>query len=171
MNVFTNEDYNCDIGFNTLIWGPSFWHILHTMSFDYPTEPTQKHKQDYYKFFSSLKNVLPCKLCRQHLKENLKILKLTKSVFKSRESLSRWVFELHELVNKMLKKKSGLTYEKVRAIYENFRARCIIDKDNPDDEDCSEELYAKKSKCQLRIIPELNKNTFVIDKSCIIKRN
>jgi hypothetical protein len=42
---------------------------------------------------------------------------------KNRESFSRYVYELHELVNKMLNKKSGLKYCDVRERYEHFRAR------------------------------------------------
>ena len=43
---------------------------------------------------------------------------------KNRDTFSRYIYNLHELVNKMLKKKSGLTYADVRKRYEHFRARC-----------------------------------------------
>jgi hypothetical protein len=46
----------------------------------------------------------------------------------SRDSFSRYVYKLHELVNKMLKKKSGLSYCDVRERYEHFRSRCTSDK-------------------------------------------
>ena len=36
-----------------------------------------------------------------------------------------YVYELHETINKLLNKKSGLSYEDVRDRYEHFRARCI----------------------------------------------
>ena len=45
--IFTREDYNSDNGMMTYIWGPSSWHSLHTMSFNYPVKPTKKHKKDY----------------------------------------------------------------------------------------------------------------------------
>jgi hypothetical protein len=35
------------------------------------------------------------------------------------------VYELHELVNTVLGKKSGLCYEDVRDRYEHFRSRCL----------------------------------------------
>jgi hypothetical protein len=38
------------------------------------------------------------------------------------------VYKLHETVNKMLKKKSGLTYCDVRERYEHFRSRCTDEK-------------------------------------------
>ena len=49
------------------------------------------------------------------------------STMKNRESLSRWVYNLHEEINRMLGKKSNLTYNDVRDRYEIFRARCIDD--------------------------------------------
>jgi len=46
------------------------------------------------------------------------------SDMKSRDTFSLYVYKLHELINDMLNKKSGLTYEDVKIRYENFRARC-----------------------------------------------
>ena len=53
----------------TSVWGPSMWHYLHTMSFNYPVKPTQK-KKHYKEFILSLQHVLPCKYCRINLKKN-----------------------------------------------------------------------------------------------------
>ena len=41
---------------------------------------------------------------------------------KNRETFSKYVYNLHEHINKMLKKKSNLTYDDVRVRYEHFRA-------------------------------------------------
>ena len=173
-SVFTEIDYNLDNGFMVSIWGPPLWHVLHTISFNYPVEPTSKQQLDYYKFYNNLKNILPCKYCRENLKKNLKKLPLTKAVFKNRESLSRWVFDLHEVVNKMLGKKSGLSYEMVRDRYENFRSRCLsTDKsiNLKKEKGCSDALYGIKSKCVLNIIPNTVKtNSLKISPACKIKR-
>ena len=56
--------------------------------------------------------------------KNLKSIPLNSKALKNRENFSRWMFRLHEQINKMLNKKSGLTYEQVRERYEHFRARC-----------------------------------------------
>ena len=61
----------------------------------------------------------------------------------SRDSFSRYVYKLHELVNKMLKKKSGLSYCDVRERYEHFRSRCTSDK--PKLFDLKEELKEAKA--------------------------
>ena len=42
----------------------------------------------------------------------------------SRDTFSRYVYDLHEMINGMLGKKSGLGYEEIRERYEHFRSRC-----------------------------------------------
>jgi hypothetical protein len=42
----------------------------------------------------------------------------------NRAKFSLYVYKLHEVVNKMLGKKSGLSYADVRERYEHFRSRC-----------------------------------------------
>jgi hypothetical protein len=172
-SVFTKKDYNSNDGMLTYVWGPPLWHTLHIISFNYPIEPTDEQKKQYYNFFSNLKNILPCKYCRDNLKKNLKTHKLTLSVFKNRDSLSKWVYELHEIVNEMLGKKSGLSYKDVRNRYEIFRSRCLLDPNdtNTKDKGCTEPLYGLKSKCILNIVPKEEKSeTFNIDSRCIIKK-
>ena len=112
----------------TTVWGPSMWHYLHTMSFNYPIQPTPEDKQHYREFMLNLQYVLPCKYCRQNLKNNYKIFPLKMSDMANRDSFSRYVYKLHEMVNKLLKKKSGLTYCDVRERYEHFRSRCTDEK-------------------------------------------
>ena len=43
---------------------------------------------------------------------------------KNRETFSKFVYNLHEHINGMLGKHSGLSYEDVRERYEHFRSRC-----------------------------------------------
>jgi hypothetical protein len=112
----------------TSVWGPGLWHTLHTMSFNYPVSPTLEDKTHYRDFILNLQNVLPCGKCRKNLKMNFKHLPLKMSDMKSRDTFSRYIYNLHELVNKMLKKKSNLTYCDVRERYEHFRSRCLDEK-------------------------------------------
>lgn len=169
-HVFKKDDYNSSDGMLTSVWGPPLWHTLHTMSFNYPVKPTKEDKNNYYNYFSSLEKVLPCKYCRDNLKKNFKSVPLNKSVFKNRETLSKWVYDLHETVNKMLNKKSNLSYEDVRDRYEHFRARCLNKKTNPKvEKGCTDSLYGVKGKCVLNIVPKNNKNSFVMDPRCKIK--
>ena len=173
---FTNEDYNSGDGMMTSIWGPALWLTLHTISFNYPIEPTEEQKKYYYKYFKSLQYILPCRYCRENYEKNLKTHNLTKAVMKNRESLSRWVYELHEIVNKNLGKNSGLTYEEVRDRYEHFRSRCLVDpkvkpNNSKKEKGCTEPLYGVKSKCVINIVPKDKElPSFKMDPKCIIKK-
>ena len=172
-HVFTKEDYDAQEGMMTNIWGASFWFVLHTLSFNYPVNPTEADKKHYMDFILSLKYILPCKYCRMNLIKNMKEHPITMKKMESRESFSRYIYELHEIVNKMLGKKSGLTYEDVRERFENFRSRCTKD-DKPKvkiHKGCVIPLYGKKAKCVLKIIPFDEKvETLQIDEKCVKSR-
>jgi hypothetical protein len=97
----------------------------------------------------------------------------------SRATFSRYVYELHELVNKMLGKKSHLSYCDVRERYEHFRSRCTEEKPKiftfkkgltkkKKEKGCTEPLYGKRAKCVINIIPQEDKTaTFQMDEKCI----
>lgn len=192
--IFKKTDYNSGDGMLVSVWGPSMWHALHTISFNYPIQPTLQEKEHYRDFILNLQYVLPCKYCRMNLKTNFKQLPLTMSKMKNRETFSRYIYDLHELINKMLHKKSALTFCVVRERYEHFRSRCTEEKprlftfkqlDNNKslknkrtmknrgnkEKGCTEPLYGKKSKCIIKIVPQdTNEATFQMDKKCIKTR-
>jgi hypothetical protein len=100
---------------------------------------------------------------------------------KNRETFSKYIYRLHEIVNKLLKKKSGLSYCDVRERYEHFRSRCTDEKPKLIDirktlkkkihKGCTEPLYGKKAKCIIKIVPQEEKGTTMqIDKKCIKTR-
>src|SRR5210317_1610353 len=88
--VYNKDDFKSKDGMLTSVWGPSLWHYLHTMSFNYPDNPTEVQKKYHKQFIQSLKYVLPCKYCRMNLRKNLKAVPLNKSALKNRENFSRW---------------------------------------------------------------------------------
>ena len=174
--IFSKKDYSAGDGFLTTVWGPALWHSLHTMSFNYPVKPTQNDKKHYRNFMLNLVHVLPCKYCRDNLKKNFKLFPLTMECMKNRNSFSRYVYRLHERINKNLGKDSGLTYCDVRERYEHFRARCTEEKPNifkfnktrkRKEKGCTEPLYGKKAKCIIKIVPTDEKcKTFQMDEKC-----
>ena len=181
--VCTKKHYNSGDGMITTIWGPSMWHYLHTISFNYPVKPSIENKKKYKEFILNLQYTLPCKYCRINLTKNFKIHPLKNCHMKNRDTFSRYVYTLHEIVNKMLNKKSGLTYCQVRERYEHFRSRCTKDevkkklfkfkknKTLKKEKGCTEPLYGKKAKCVLNIVPQSRKvKSLNIDKKCIKTR-
>ena len=174
--IFSKKDFSAGDGFLTTVWGPALWHSLHTMSFNYPVKPTQNDKKHYRNFMLNLVHVLPCKYCRDNVKKNYKLFPLTIECMKNRNSFSRYVYRLHERINKNLGKDSGLTYCDVRERYEHFRARCSEEKPNifkfnktrkRKEKGCTEPLYGKKAKCIIKIVPNDEKcKTFQMDEKC-----
>jgi hypothetical protein len=163
------RDYDSNNGFLTTVWGPCIWTFLHTVSFNYPVNPTKKDKNDYRELIMNLKNILPCGKCRKNLTQNLKIMPLTMKNMESRETFSKYVFELHEVVNRMLNKQSGLTYEVVRDRFENFRAHCL--KKQKNEKGCITPLHGVKSKCLINIVPQdVKSDTLSIDKKCLLQK-
>ena len=187
--IFSAKDYKSNDGFLTTVWGPAQWHMLHTISFNYPTNPTQEQKNNYKNYILSLQNVLPCGACRKNLKNNLDNYPLTMEHMKNRYTFSKYIYNLHEIVNEMLKKKSGLSYCDVRERYEHFRARCVDktplvyptfsktlkNRKNAKDKHekgCTEPLYGQKARCILNIVPQEQKGeSLQIDEKCIKYRD
>ena len=175
-SIYTRKHYQSNDGMLTTVWGPSTWHLLHTMSFNYPVKPTCDEKRNYRDFVLSLRDVLPCGKCRENLCKNFKRLPLTMKSMQSRDTFSRYVYNLHEVVNKMLKKKSGLTYGDVKERYEHFRARCTQndskdEKKESKERGCTEPIYGEKAKCVLKIVPQDTKcDTFQMSDRCIKQR-
>jgi len=178
--VFKKGDFYSGDGFLTTVWGPAQWHMLHTISFNYPVKPTLEEKKQYRDYVLLLQNVLPCGACRKNLKTNFKHLPLKMKDMESRDTFSRYIYNLHELVNKMLKKSSNLTYCDVRERYEHFRSRCVDEtpkvfkyseiktKKNRKEKGCTEPLYGKKARCILKIVPHDEKGQSIqIDKKCM----
>ena len=91
--TFNKKHHNSGDGMLTTIWGPSMWHTLHTISFNYPVNPTCDDKVHYKNFILNLKNVLPCKYCRINLNNNFKSLPLRNCDMKNRETFSRYVYQ------------------------------------------------------------------------------
>jgi hypothetical protein len=175
--VFSKKDFSDGDGMLVSIWGPALWHSLHTISFNYPVKPTLNDKSNYRRFMMNLVNVLPCRHCRENLKKNYKAFPLTMDCMKDRNQFSRYVYRLHERINKNLGKDSGLSYCDVRERYEHFRARCTEEKPkmfdfkktrkNKKEKGCTEPLYGKKAKCVIKIVPKEEKcKTFQMDEKC-----
>lgn len=84
--------------YNPEVWGPGAWLFLHTITLNYPIYPTQKDKENYKKFFTSLKNVIPCKNCAKHYSENLDTYPIGNSL-NSKQDLVNWLIDIHNEVN------------------------------------------------------------------------
>jgi len=123
MIKFTDKDYNSNNGMMKFVWGPLLWDYLHMISFNYPINPENKQKKEYINFMYTLGNTLPCKTCRENYKKNLKELKFSMKDMQSRETFSKFIWSLHDYVNKQLNKPKSPSYNYVKYAYEHFRYR------------------------------------------------
>ena len=123
----------------------------------------------------SLKDVLPCKYCRENYSQNLKDANYCDNIFRSRNTFSKFIFKLHNVVNKNLNKcPYDKTFYETRDLYENFRARCVgpkkVGKKKTKEGSCSKNIYGKNKKCVLRVIPKHSrKKSFLVDPTCKMK--
>ena len=98
------------------IWGPAAWKFLHTITFQYPENPTDNDKRKYYIFFNTLKDVLPCPNCKEHYSKNIEKLPIQ---LESRDDFIKWLIDIHNEVN-IINKKKKYSYEEVYKLYNNM---------------------------------------------------
>jgi hypothetical protein len=176
-NIFNKKNYSSDNGFQTSVWGPLIWQTFHIISFNYPVNPSNIDKKNYKNWLLSFQFTLPCVYCRMNFKKNLKEVNFNYAVFNNRETFSRFIYDLHNCVNRMLGKKIKISYEEVRDRYEHFRSRCSETEQTKElksnervvkkEKKCDASLYGPKSKTIIRVVPTTSKIPgFVIDKKC-----
>ena len=99
------------------IWGPHGWKFMHYVSLDYPDNPTINDKNVYKNFYYSLQDVLPCEKCRINYKKNI-IEHPIDSHLENKDSLVKWVIDIHNKVNEELNKPKH-EYQEAIDIYLN----------------------------------------------------
>ena len=104
---------------NQNIWGPHFWFVLHTITFNYPLKPNYEDKKQTLNFLQSLQYILPCNVCRKHYKRHLKTDPPNKHL-KNRDTFIKWMIDLHNDVNGETGKRSTYTYQEVLNRYESI---------------------------------------------------
>lgn len=115
---------------DTRVWGPHAWEYLHTLTFNYPTNPTDKDKQTFISYMDLTSKTLPCTTCRVHFAKLLKKYP-TEQYVANRDTLSRWLVMLHNSVNKRLGK-PVVKYDNVKQKYETMRGTCVLSTGSPD---------------------------------------
>lgn len=135
-------------GLITAIWGPHMWISLHCIAYCYPLNPTPDDKKRYKEYFELAGQVLPCFHCRDSYGDFIKTgtTQLNDDVMKNRETLTKWLYCVHEAVNKKLGVNYGVSYDEVSARYNSYRASCN-----------SKDIEKKKS--ALGCDAEINKKT------------
>ena len=91
------------IGMGPAVWGPIFWTTMHIATIGYPSFPTDEEQKAAINFFESLQYMIPCPICKEHYKANLKNFPVN-TVVDDKQKLIRWLFNMHNTINKQLGK-------------------------------------------------------------------
>ena len=111
---------------NNNVWGPSAWTFLHTITYNYPENPSDNDKKNYHNFFDSLQHVLPCDKCKGHYKQNIQKYDLNNSL-DNRDDLVKWLIDIHNEVNKDTGKRVW-SYSEVYNKYDNLHNSNLVNK-------------------------------------------
>jgi len=122
---------------NPEIWGPPAWMFLHSVSLAYPKNPTEEDRINYSNFFNSLQQVLPCHKCSNNYLHHIQEDPVENNL-NNKESLVKWLINLHNKVNK-LNNKNSLSYDNTIDKYKN-----IYSLKNNDSFNKENELYPQK---------------------------
>jgi len=117
-------------------WGHAFWEVIRIIVENYPSVPSDSHKQHTLQFFNSLVSLLPCEECRVHYK-----LFLVNNIIPvdSRAKLANWVDLLKRFIDVKKNDKNSREINKhsYRDYHEyNYRSR---DKHSPRNKHSSRE--------------------------------
>ena len=102
------------------IWGPIFWYIFHIISYSY----IDSERNRYIKFFRSMPYILPCLVCTDHFKNTLDKHPPETNIV-SRNSMIKWMNNIHNRVNKRLGKRL-VSLKSSRSLYIGVNHHKII---------------------------------------------
>lgn len=127
-NTHNKNAHDTNEGLITHIWGPSLWNTMHNVSFNYPPYPSDKEKQKYKLFYTSLSYVIPCEVCRLSYAKFIKTgdFELNDNVLESRDTLTKWVYDLHNKVNEKTGALYNLSYDDICDKYNSYIIKCSI---------------------------------------------
>jgi len=112
---------------DTRFWGPDGWKLLHSIAYNYPSNPSIKNKSIVKNFFNTLPYVLPCVYCRNSLVKYFKELPV-ENALDNRNSLFKWLYNIHNKVNSKLRKqklnkKKDPSFNQIRNFYKNYTSK------------------------------------------------
>lgn len=94
------EKYNPDF-ITKSDWGRATWYVIHISALYNEQIISQSFMNAYSNWLHSLMHLLPCEVCRSHLRENIKYVPI---IGVDNISLFKSTYELHNVVNRSLNK-------------------------------------------------------------------
>jgi hypothetical protein len=85
------------------IWGPHYWFFLHTIAMSYPIHPNAVTKKKYYDFVQNIPLFIPVESMAGEFSKLLDEYPV-QPYLDNRESFIRWMWFIHNKINKKLEK-------------------------------------------------------------------
>jgi len=85
------------------IWGPHYWFFLHTIAMSYPVHPNAVTKKKYYDFVQNIPLFIPVESMSGEFSKLLDQYPV-QPYLDNKESFIRWMWFIHNKINKKLEK-------------------------------------------------------------------
>lgn len=102
---------------SSLVWGPKYWFVLHSIAYHYPDYPNEVTKRKYYDFIQNVPLFLP----NIDMGNNFTLLLDKYPVtpyLDCRDSFIRWVHFIHNKINIAIKKNTITLSESLEQYHE-----------------------------------------------------
>lgn len=103
-------------------WGPIIWKLLHCITIKIKEEMFPSEKEKIINIITGICANLPCPQCSSHATGIIKKYKLKE--VKTKNDIVKFVYFMHNSVNKRLKKKIYL-FENIKE-YDNYNTKSVI---------------------------------------------
>lgn len=101
-----------------LDYGKIGWYWLHNLAASLPDTVDEMKRQQLVSFMDNFASLFPCPVCGTHLSEYLKNTPIYPYT-ENRENVERYMYDLHEDVNKRKGKAREHTFEEVQDAFSN----------------------------------------------------
>ena len=103
------------------IWGPHYWFVLHTITLNYPLKANETVKKKYYDFIQNLPLFIPLENMGNYFSDLLDKYPVT-PYLDTRESFIKWMYFIHNQVNKKLGYQELTLAESLEKYYKNYES-------------------------------------------------
>jgi hypothetical protein len=103
------------------IWGPHYWFFLHTLAMCYPKYPNAVTKKKYYDFVQNIPMFIPTEEISNYFSKLLDEYPV-QPYLDNKESFIRWIWFIHNKINKKLEKPEITLDEFYIKYYEEYKS-------------------------------------------------
>lgn len=108
-----------------LVWGPHYWFVLHSIARTYPEHPNEVVRRKYYDFIQNLPLFLPDEEIGTKFSHLLDTFPVS-PYLRSRDSFMRWMYFIHNKINRSLEKDEPTFEEAMRTYDDLFRPPVVV---------------------------------------------